>query len=61
MQVLLDNVNHDPDWGKTSESYNPLTLLKLIEKKYWLRQNINIAMKQCMINSVNCMASINTT
>ena len=37
MQVLLDNVNHDPDWGKTSESYNPLTLLKLIEKKYWLR------------------------
>ena len=32
MQVLLDNMKHDPDWYTTSESYNPLTLLKLIEK-----------------------------
>ena len=30
MQVLLDKMKHDPDWYNTSESYNPLTLLKLI-------------------------------
>ena len=33
MQVLLDNMKHDPDWDTTSESYDPPTLLKLIEKK----------------------------
>jgi hypothetical protein len=32
MQVLLDKMKHDPDWTTTSESYDPLTLLKLIEK-----------------------------
>ncbi len=32
MQVLLDKMKHDPDWTSTSESYDPLTLLKLIEK-----------------------------
>ena len=32
MQVLLDKMKHDPDWMITSESYDPLMLLKLIEK-----------------------------
>jgi hypothetical protein len=32
MQVLLDKMKHDPDWITTSESYDPLTLFKLIEK-----------------------------
>jgi hypothetical protein len=32
MQVLLDKMKHDLDWNSTSESYDPLTLLKLIEK-----------------------------
>ena len=33
MKVLLDKNKHEPDWETTIESYNPLTLLKLIEKK----------------------------
>jgi hypothetical protein len=32
MQVLLDKMKRDPDWSKPSESYDPLTLMKLIEK-----------------------------
>jgi hypothetical protein len=32
MQVLLDKMKRDPNWTPTSESYDPLTLLKLIEK-----------------------------
>jgi hypothetical protein len=32
MQVLLDKMKHDLDWTSTSKSYDPLTLLKLIEK-----------------------------
>ena len=32
MQVLLDKMKHDPDWYTTIESYNPLALLKIIEK-----------------------------
>jgi hypothetical protein len=32
MQVLLDKMKHNPDWTPTNESYDPLTLLKLIEK-----------------------------
>ena len=32
MNVILDQMNYDPDWDTTSESYDPLTLLKLIEK-----------------------------
>ena len=32
MQVLLDKMDNDPDWDNTSESYNPLIVLKLIEK-----------------------------
>jgi hypothetical protein len=32
MQVLLDKVKQDADWNAASESYNPLTLFKLIEK-----------------------------
>jgi hypothetical protein len=32
MQVLLDEMKHDPDWTSASESYDPLTLLRLIEK-----------------------------
>jgi len=32
MQVLLDKMKHDPDWATASESYDPLTLLRLIEK-----------------------------
>ena len=33
MQVLLEKMKHDPYWYNISESYNPLTLLKLTEKK----------------------------
>ena len=33
IQVLLYNMKHDPDWDNTIESYDPLKLLKLIEKK----------------------------
>ena len=33
MHVLLYNMNNDTDWDTTSELYNPLTLLKLIERK----------------------------
>jgi hypothetical protein len=32
MQVLLDKMKHDPDWTTASESYNPLTFFRLIEK-----------------------------
>jgi hypothetical protein len=32
MQVLLVKMKHDPDWNMASESYNPLSLFKLIEK-----------------------------
>ena len=32
MKVLLDIIRYDPYWDFTSESYNPLTLIKLIEK-----------------------------
>jgi hypothetical protein len=32
MQVLLDKMKHDTDWLPASESYDPLTLLRLIEK-----------------------------
>ena len=32
MQVLLDKMKHDTDWTTASESYNPLTLFRLIEK-----------------------------
>ena len=32
MQVFLDRINHDPGWYNTSEPYDPLTLLNLIEK-----------------------------
>ena len=32
MQVILDKMNHDQDWGNISESYDPRTILKLIEK-----------------------------
>ena len=31
MQVLLDNMNNDTYWDTTSEPYNPLILLKIIE------------------------------
>ena len=33
MQVLLNKMKHDTYWDTTSESYYPLTLLKLTEKK----------------------------
>ena len=61
MKVLLDKNKHEPDWETTIESYNPLTLLKLIEKKYWLRLKTKIAMQYCTIKSVHCMDAINTT
>jgi hypothetical protein len=32
MQVLLDKMKHDTAWNLASVSYDPLTLLKLIEK-----------------------------
>jgi hypothetical protein len=32
MQVLFDKMKHDVDWIPSSESYDPLTLFKLIEK-----------------------------
>jgi hypothetical protein len=32
MQVVLDKMKHDADWIPASESYNPLTLMKLIKK-----------------------------
>jgi hypothetical protein len=32
MHVLLDKMKHDSDWLTAGESYNPLTLLKLIER-----------------------------
>ena len=32
MQALLYNMKNDPDWYTTSESYDPLNLLKLIDK-----------------------------
>ena len=31
-QVLLDRMKHDADWNMCSESYDPLTLMRLIEK-----------------------------
>ena len=33
MQVLLDKMKHDPYWENKSELYDPLILLKLIEKQ----------------------------
>ena len=33
MQVLLDKMNYDPDWYTTRVSYDPLTLIKFIDKK----------------------------
>jgi hypothetical protein len=32
MQVLLDKMKHDPHWLTASESYDPLTLFRIIEK-----------------------------
>jgi len=32
MQVLLEKMKHDGDWDTTSQSYDPLTLYRLIEK-----------------------------
>jgi hypothetical protein len=32
MQVPLDKMKHDADWIRVSESYDPLTLLRLIER-----------------------------
>jgi hypothetical protein len=32
MQVLLDEMKHDANWTTASESYDPLTLLRLIER-----------------------------
>lgn len=32
MQVLLDKMKYDPDWDAVSVSYDPLQLLKLIER-----------------------------
>ena len=46
IQVLIDKMKHDTDWYNTSESHNTLALLKIIEKKYLLMPNINIAMQQ---------------
>ena len=31
MHVLLDKMKHDPDWDNTSESYDPLTLLEIVD------------------------------
>jgi hypothetical protein len=32
MQVLLDKMKHDTEWLPVSEPYDPLTLLRLIER-----------------------------
>lgn len=32
MQILLDKMKHDPQWLTASESYDPLTLFRIIEK-----------------------------
>ena len=61
MQLLLDKTRHDPDWDNTSESYDPIIVLNIIGKFFWLMPNINIAMQQCTIKSVQYMSSINTT
>ena len=45
MQVLLDNMKHDTNWDTTSEPYDPLTLLKLIEKQYWIISKTNISVE----------------
>ena len=42
MQVLLDKMKHDPDWTTASESYDPLTLFKLIEKTVLAQTEISI-------------------
>ena len=60
MQVLLDNMKYDTDWYNTSESYDPLTLLNIIEKKLAQTKD-DIDIQQCTINSLHCMSSINTT
>ena len=61
MQVLLNYMNHDPDWDNTSESHDPLNIIKLIEKQYWIIPKINIVVQQFPINIVHCMDSTNTT
>ena len=33
MQVLIDNTMDDTDWYNAGESYDPLTVLNLIDKK----------------------------
>ena len=33
MQVLLEKTKYDPDWWNTSDSYDPITLIKWIERK----------------------------
>ena len=60
MKVILDNMEHNAYWDNKSKSYNTLTILKLIEKKYWIRPKINISMRKCTIKSVHCMDPINT-
>jgi hypothetical protein len=32
MPVLLDKMKHDPEWAMTTKSFDPLLLMKLIEK-----------------------------
>ena len=34
MQVFLDKAKHDIYWDTISESYDPLTLQKIVKKKY---------------------------
>ena len=52
---------NDKYWDHTSESYDPLTLLKPIQKNYCLRENISIAIQQCTIKSVQYVSSIYKT
>ena len=61
MQVILDKMKHDTYWDNTSESYNPLNLLKLIEKTILPQTEEQYCYKKCIIKSVHYMASNNTT
>ena len=41
-QLFQEKTNQDKAWNTISNSYRPLFLIQLIEKRYWRRENISI-------------------
>jgi hypothetical protein len=58
MQVLLDKMKHDTDWVTASESYDPLTLFRLIKKNVLAQTEdqypyVTVYEQECTLYSFN--------